>query len=245
MAVEAGFDGCEIHGAHGYLGQQSISPWLNRRDRPVGRGPHAVPAPGHRGRPGTRSGRAGSSATARRPTTCARPRTAVSARRAWCRDRPRHAGDRRDRRPEHDRRPRRQDLRPGDPELPATARRSTCRRPRQLDDAIGHQVPMIGVGRIASVGIAEILLQSGACEMVAMTRAHIADPDIVRQVRSRRGAPHPAVRRRARLQQPQAGRVLRDQLPAQPRGDARARTARRRRRPSRSDVVVVGAGRPA
>jgi NADPH-dependent 2,4-dienoyl-CoA reductase/sulfur reductase-like enzyme len=50
---------------------------------------------------------------------------------------------------------------------------------RHLSEVTGHQVPMIGVGRIASVGIAESLLQSGACEMVAMTRAHIADPDIV------------------------------------------------------------------
>ena len=32
MAVDSGFDGCEVHGAHGYMGQQSISPWLNRRE---------------------------------------------------------------------------------------------------------------------------------------------------------------------------------------------------------------------
>src|SRR5260370_41128713 len=36
---------------------------------------------------------------------------------------------------------------------------------QRLADALGHQVPMIGVGRIASVGIAESLLQSGACEL--------------------------------------------------------------------------------
>lgn len=36
--------------------------------------------------------------------------------------------------------------------------------------------PVIGVGRIASPGLAESLIAAGRCDLVAMTRAHIADP---------------------------------------------------------------------
>jgi len=42
---------------------------------------------------------------------------------------------------------------------------------QQLNAAIEHPVPLIGVGRIASIGVAENLLQTGACDMVGMTRA--------------------------------------------------------------------------
>jgi 2,4-dienoyl-CoA reductase-like NADH-dependent reductase (Old Yellow Enzyme family) len=40
-------------------------------------------------------------------------------------------------------------------------------------------VPVIGTGRIASLGVAERVLADGDCGLVGMTRAHIADPDII------------------------------------------------------------------
>jgi 2,4-dienoyl-CoA reductase-like NADH-dependent reductase (Old Yellow Enzyme family) len=177
MAAEAGFDGCEIHGAHGYIGQQSISPWLNQRTDRWGQdrtlflrriievvrqeiGPDRIL--GYRTttddlRPADEGGlgAAGAAETVRAMLATGEINvlnTTVG-----------HGGKTYTR------------------AIPSYRLGEAVNMPRarQLADAIGRQVPMIGVGRIASVGVAESLLQSGACEMVAMTRAHIADPDIV------------------------------------------------------------------
>jgi 2,4-dienoyl-CoA reductase-like NADH-dependent reductase (Old Yellow Enzyme family)/thioredoxin reductase len=51
-----------------------------------------------------------------------------------------------------------------------------------LRAAIGGQVPLIGVGKIPTPDLAEQALQDGDCDMVGMTRAQIADPDLVSKV---------------------------------------------------------------
>jgi NADPH-dependent 2,4-dienoyl-CoA reductase/sulfur reductase-like enzyme len=43
-------------------------------------------------------------------------------------------------------------------------------------------VPLIAAGRIATAALAERALAEGACDLVAMTRAQIADPDLVRKL---------------------------------------------------------------
>ncbi len=53
-----------------------------------------------------------------------------------------------------------------------------------LRDAIGAVVPVIGVSKIPTPDLAEQALQEGACDMVGMTRAQIADPDLVNKVAS-------------------------------------------------------------
>jgi 2,4-dienoyl-CoA reductase-like NADH-dependent reductase (Old Yellow Enzyme family) len=177
MAADAGFDGCEVHGAHGYLGQQSISPWLNRRTDKWGQdrtlflrrvietvrheiGPDRIlgyrtttddmrsPEDGGLGAGGAIDSVRAILATGEIDVV----NTTVG-----------HGGQTYAR------------------AIPSYRHREAVNMPkaRHLADAIGHQVPVIGVGRIASVGVAESLLQSGTCELVAMTRAHIADPDIV------------------------------------------------------------------
>ncbi|MBT4161864.1 MAG: FAD-dependent oxidoreductase [Gammaproteobacteria bacterium] len=55
---------------------------------------------------------------------------------------------------------------------------------RNLRDAIGARVPLIGVGKIPTPDLAEQALQDGDCDMVGMTRAQIADPDLVKKVAS-------------------------------------------------------------
>jgi 2,4-dienoyl-CoA reductase-like NADH-dependent reductase (Old Yellow Enzyme family) len=177
MAMDAGFDGCEVHGAHGYLGQQSISPWLNRRSDKWGQdrslflrrviqtvrdeiGQDRIlcyrtttddmrsPEDGGLGRKG-----AIESVRALLETGAIDViNTTVG-----------HGG------------------KTYAQAIPSYRHREAVNVPKvqQLNDALGRPLPLIGVGRIASVGVAESLLQSGACDMVAMTRAHIADPDIV------------------------------------------------------------------
>lgn len=56
---------------------------------------------------------------------------------------------------------------------------------RQLVDI---PVPVIGVGRITSPSAAEAVLNDGSCDLVGMTRAHIADPDIVAKTRAGQGS---------------------------------------------------------
>lgn len=48
-----------------------------------------------------------------------------------------------------------------------------------LREAIGASVPVIGVGRITTPQLADRALVEGVCDLVGMTRAHIADPDVV------------------------------------------------------------------
>ncbi|MDH3645013.1 MAG: FAD-dependent oxidoreductase, partial [Gammaproteobacteria bacterium] len=55
---------------------------------------------------------------------------------------------------------------------------------RNLRDAIGGAVPLIGVGKIPTPDLAEQALQEGDCDLVGMTRAQIADPDLVSKVAS-------------------------------------------------------------
>jgi len=59
---------------------------------------------------------------------------------------------------------------------------------RDLKHAIQSGVPVIGVGKIPTVDLAEKALQEGDCDLVGMTRAQISDPDLVNKVRA--GKPH-------------------------------------------------------
>lgn len=51
-----------------------------------------------------------------------------------------------------------------------------------LRDAIGAAIPVVGVGKIPTPDLAEQALQGELCDMVGMTRAQIADPDLVRKL---------------------------------------------------------------
>jgi len=53
---------------------------------------------------------------------------------------------------------------------------------RNLREAIGGAVPLIGVGKIPTPDLAEQALQAEDCDLVGMTRAQIADPDLVAKV---------------------------------------------------------------
>lgn len=55
---------------------------------------------------------------------------------------------------------------------------------RSLREAIGGQVPLIGVGKIPTPDLAEEALQAEDCDMVGMTRAQIADPDLVSKLQN-------------------------------------------------------------
>ena len=47
----------------------------------------------------------------------------------------------------------------------------------------GARVPVVGVGRVTTPELAERALEDEVCDLVAMTRAQIADPDVVAKLR--------------------------------------------------------------
>ena len=184
LAATAGFDGVEVHGAHGYLVQQSLTPACNSRDDEWGRdrtlfarrllaaartevGPgrivgYRTPTDDLRSPEDGGIGFAGLVEIVRTLLATGHidvlNTTIGDGGSSYARAIPNY--------------------RYGEaPNIPAVVR---------LRAAVPVEVPVIGVGRILSPGLAESLLARGDCDLVAMTRAHIADPDLVAKVRSGR-----------------------------------------------------------
>jgi 2,4-dienoyl-CoA reductase-like NADH-dependent reductase (Old Yellow Enzyme family) len=183
LALESGIDGVELHGAHGYLIQQSFSPWANTRDdewgeplrfvttilerlrAQVGSDPvvgvrlsvddYRRPAAGGLGPEGLREVARAIVDTGHVDylNQSSGSRSSHYARAVGSYHHP-----------------------PGEL-LPLIA---------QTRQAIGARVPVVGVGRVTTPELAERALEAEQCDLVAMTRAQIADPDIV--VKLRRGA---------------------------------------------------------
>ena len=177
LAREAGFDGVEVHGAHGYLIQQSLTPRWNHRDdrwggdrtvfaRRIIAEARAVFGPG--GIVGYRTatddlrspedegrGPVGIATDLERILGTGQidllNTTVGDGGKSYARAIPSYRYDEA-------------------PNIPFIVKLRTL---------VDVQIPVIGVGRIVSPAAAEAVLQSGACDLVAMTRANIADPDLV------------------------------------------------------------------
>ena len=187
ICVEAGIDGVELHGTHGYLLQQSFSPWGNHRDdawgeplafakaliarvrREIGREPVV----------GLRIStddfvspeRGGLGVQALREIACSLVDTGgidyvSQSEGARTGHYARSIGSYRHRLGEF---------------LPLA---------HGLREALGARVPVIAAGRITDPHHAEQALEAGDCDIVAMTRALIADPDLVRKIRTGRRIRH-------------------------------------------------------
>lgn len=176
LALESGIDGVELHGAHGYLIQQSFSPWANTRDdewgeplrfvttilarlrAQVGSEPvvgirlsvddYRRPADGGLGPDGLREVARAIVDTGHIDyvNQSSGSRSSHYARAVGSYHHP--LGEL----------------------LPLVA---------QTREAIAARVPVVGAGRVTTPALAERALQGEVCDLVAMTRAQIADPDVV------------------------------------------------------------------
>jgi 2,4-dienoyl-CoA reductase-like NADH-dependent reductase (Old Yellow Enzyme family) len=59
---------------------------------------------------------------------------------------------------------------------------------RGLKAAVGERFPIVGVGKIPTPDLAEQALLAGDCDLVGMTRAQISDPDLVRKLEAGQGS---------------------------------------------------------
>jgi len=180
LVVECGADGVEIQASHGYLGQQSMSPWANRREDEWGERDRFVRTLLERVR----------ASVGREPVVGVR--ISVDD---WIRPQNGGLG------PAALREVAQAIVGTGDVDVlnvSAGARASHYSRSigsyghpnapllqltSEMRDAIDHAVPVIGVSRILTPAIAERALATGACDLVGMTRAQIADPDLVAKLR--------------------------------------------------------------
>ncbi|MFF1880703.1 NAD(P)-binding protein [Pseudarthrobacter sp. NPDC058196] len=182
LAVASGIDGVELHAGHGYLLQQSFTPWRNQRTDEWG--------------PSTRFLRA---VTARVRAGIG-PKGVLGVRIATKDFRPPEAGGLTEQRlleialeladtgmvdyfnPTH-----------GSQASDYGRVVGTYRRPlgeflpsaARLRQELDGKAAVLGVGRVTTVQAAEDALQRGDCDFVGLTRAHIADPDILKK--SKRG----------------------------------------------------------
>jgi 2,4-dienoyl-CoA reductase-like NADH-dependent reductase (Old Yellow Enzyme family) len=185
LALESGVDGVELHGSHGYLIQQSFSPWANRREDDWGEPLRFVSTilTRLRARVGSEPvvgvrlsvddyrraehgglGPEGLQSVARAIVDTGHidylnqssgSRSAHYARAVASYHHP-----------------------PGEL-LPLIA---------QTRQAIGARVPVVGVGRVTTPELAESALRDEICDLVAMTRAQIADPELVAKLHRGEGA---------------------------------------------------------
>ena len=217
LAREAGFDFVEVHGAHGYLPSNFLSPLDNRRADAYGgslenraRFSLEVARAIIDRRPGDAAGLAHQRRRRHRPAAS----TIDECRRGLAvAGRGRRRGDQRLRRHlAHAARDARADVRP------ARAHASTYAA--AVKRAVN--VPVIAVGRLDDPELAAKVVADGDADLVLLGRALIAEPDWPRQGRGgplRRAA---AVHRLQRLRRPRRPRRARPLL-GQPGGRARAR----------------------
>lgn len=180
-AVSNGIDGVELHGTHGYLIQQSFSPWANQRTDRWGEPLYFVKELGKRVRaaigPDKLLGFRISADDFIKPEDggvghaklCDYAGQIVRTGYFSYLNHSEGAGG------AHYARAIASYRYPFGEYLPLT---------RGLREALGGLVPLIGVGKIPTPDLAERALQEGDCDLVGMTRAQIADPDLVNKVAS-------------------------------------------------------------
>ena len=186
LAVESGLDGMELQASHGYLVQQSLSPWSNQRTdewREPTRFARAI-IRGIRGAVG-RDPLLGVRLSVDDWITPARGGLGAVAVREIARELV--SGGQLDflnvsagARASHYSRSIGSYRHAAAPLLSLTS---------ELRAGVGAAVPVIGVSRILSPELAERALKEHACDLVGMTRAQIADPDLVAKLSGAAGPP--------------------------------------------------------
>lgn len=178
VAVEGGLDGVELHATHGYLLQQSFSPWANQRDDEWGKqfrfldevmtrvrtaiGPDKIMGLRISAEDWIRPERGGLGAQG----------LAEVAEHACASGMLDYLNHSEGARSAHYARAIGDYYAPRGEFLPLT----------EGLRAIAGGVPVIAVGKILDAGQAEAALEAEKCDLVAMTRAQIADPDLVRKI---------------------------------------------------------------
>ena len=181
IAIEAGLDGVEVHATHGYLVQQSFSPWGNRRTDEWGEPRRFVTAVLERIR----------AAVGAQPVVSLRmsvddflPEAAGGLGPKGLRGMARSFAETRlldlvntsaGARSAHYAKAVASYQHPHGLFLPLD---------RELRAELAGLAPVIGVGRITTPELAEEAVRDGFCDLVAMTRAQIADPELVRKLQT-------------------------------------------------------------